>query len=180
MRVRTLSLVLAIAIPTVVVLAVPALRWGVWGWLRGDLFADGRPLSYWVNELEYGDTDERERAAISLGHIKGPYKDMGAAAVMLGWASRNGPSVEVRRLATESLGRMAPTGYPVSKSLVDACADKDNRVRLAAVRGLAQVPSPKGEVFDALAKLADKDEHAEVRESAAASLRAARTTKKSP
>lgn len=180
MRVRTLSLVLAVAIPTVVVLAVPALRWGVWGWLRGELFADGRPVSYWVNELEYGDTEERERAAISLGHIKGPYVDMSTAAAILGWKSQNDPSVEVRRLATESLGRMAPTGYPVTGRLVDACADKDHTVRLAAVRGLAQVPLPDDRVFDTLGKLAEKDVHAEVRERAAASLQAARANKKGP
>lgn len=172
MRVRTFCLLIGCSAVAVPVLAVPTLRWAAWGLLRREPFADGAPISYWLNQLDYGDAAERERAVTSLDHIEG---DDSQKAAALGWAALNDPSVAVRRLATESLGRMAPTSYPVTERLVRACEDKDFRVRLAAAESLGQMPSPDYRVIDALTKLAEKDEQSVVRQAAAASLLTVRT-----
>lgn len=35
----------------ITVLAVPAVHWRLWGWIRGEAFFDGRPTSYWEREV---------------------------------------------------------------------------------------------------------------------------------
>ena len=43
---------------------------GAWGLLNREPFADGAPISYWINEYEKGDEAERELAVQVLGRIK--------------------------------------------------------------------------------------------------------------
>ena len=49
-----------------IVLLVPASRWWVLGTWRGEPFQDGRPLSYWMMQLEEGAGEDKIRAVQAL------------------------------------------------------------------------------------------------------------------
>ena len=56
----------ALIAAAVVVLVVPAVRFPLLGWVRGERFHNGRPVSQWVHLLKNGTDQERADSALAL------------------------------------------------------------------------------------------------------------------
>jgi hypothetical protein len=114
-------------------LALPAVRWQLWGRLRGEAFYRGRPTSYWTGRLrtescevrQYADPRARGGMAVRVVTRPGPYRPpvIGRLCRLLGV----GPPAEEVLFDGGEAGRLVPV-------LIELLKDPDpSVVRVAAL-----------------------------------------------
>lgn len=117
-----------------VVLAVPAWRAAVGGWLRGEPFYDGEPASRWAGRLGDANSVAHEEAATALD-------EMGEGAWLLALRDRNSrlaAAEEFLRRGQDWEGQRPATREAVHV-LYDALAHADPGTRLRAARAIRRV-----------------------------------------
>lgn len=117
-----------------VVLAVPSWRSRLLGGVRGEPFAEGRPVSSWIDTLRAGDDEARARAAYVLGESGADAP--GVAPALAGALKDRNPMV--RRNAAAALARFGAHPDTVA-ALLGALKDSEHPVRQEAARSLALV-----------------------------------------
>jgi HEAT repeat protein len=145
-----------------VVLLVPACRAVVLGFLGGERFQDGRPLSYWVEALGDDDKADRQRATQALARL-GP-EAKGAVPRLVELALREGDAA-----ASQALRAIDPEA--AVPRFTEALADPDPRVRERAATALFQLGPAAKAAVPALGRAA-KDPDVDVRGKAFAALQA--------
>jgi len=134
-RARLVTGVLALLAAGVgVVLAVPVWRSGLLGRIRGEPFAEGWPVSHWVDALRAGNDADRAHAAHVLGESG---TDAPGVVPALAGATKDENPV-VRRHAVAALARFGANPDAVA-ALLGALKDGERPVRQEAARPLAQV-----------------------------------------
>lgn len=152
-----------------VALAVPASRYPLIGWIRGEDLFEGRPVSYWISALKDADASTRRQAALVLGDAcKDAAEDdpdcrraIPALLETLGDADGF-----VRKCAATSFilsprDAAVPQDPAAIQRLTAALADREVVVRQAAVRALWQagaVAKEAGGVARLREALRDKDD----------------------
>jgi HEAT repeat protein len=137
-----------------VALAVPSCRSDLLGRLRGEPFAEGRPVSHWVDTLRTGNDAERAHAAHVLG--ESGTDAPGVVAGLAGALKDENPIV--RRNAAAALARFGAHPDTVA-ALLGALKDSESTVRQEAARSLAQVRPLPGDAVGTLLETirADRD-----------------------
>lgn len=80
-RTWALSICLILAVAAGTVLLIPTWRDIALGFLAGEAFQDGRPVRFWVRQLEDEKPQERCRAAEMLGKLEADAKDATPALI---------------------------------------------------------------------------------------------------
>ena len=131
-------------------LAVPDMRWQVWGRLRGEAFYRGRPTSCWSHEvarcpktpfyrrslLAFPDAPtvpatqlDRLKAVLGLKHTVTlptfPLRDDDPAAVPVLIELLRDPESEVRMYAAQSLGGLGRSAAGAETALTEALQDEE-------------------------------------------------------
>lgn len=126
--------------------AVPASRYPLLGWIRGERLFEGRPLSYWLSALKDDDANTRRQAALVLGDVckdaSQDDADCGRAIPALLETLGDGDGF-VRKCAATSFilsprDAAVPQDQATIQYLTVALADREVTVRQAAVRALWQ------------------------------------------
>jgi len=134
-RARLVAWVLGLlAAGVVIVLVVPSWRSGVLARIRGEPFAEGRPISHWVDTLQTGNDSDRAHAAHVLGESGADAP--GVVTALAGALKDENPVV--RRNAATALARFGAHPDAVT-ALLGALKDSERTVRQEAARSLAQV-----------------------------------------
>jgi HEAT repeat protein len=149
MKRRLLGIGVVLAAAVAVVLLVPPWRFVLRGWLRGEPFAEGRPVSYWLHTLRAGGPAARAHAAHVLG--EGGVQAPGIVPALA--EALNDENYIVRRNAAASLARFGPQSDAVA-ALLGALEDSEPLVRQEAARSLAQVRPATPEAVGPLLKAA--------------------------
>src|SRR5439155_4927708 len=102
-----------------VALLVPAVRFPLLGWVRGERFHGGRPASYWIYLLENGADKDRESAAHALGRMKAATPEALTALT----AALKDKHYIVRRNAAAALSEIGPEAAPAVPALLEALGD---------------------------------------------------------
>lgn len=110
----------------------------VWGWLRGEPFFEGRPVSFWRQSLQSADPVTQSESFEQLGAG-------GAAAVPILSAlldTKGGSpeaDAEVRWKAAALMGKIGKPAREALPSLVNAVNDSDLHVRTVAAAAVAEI-----------------------------------------
>jgi HEAT repeat protein len=100
----------------VILLLVPTTRVIVVGYLRGEPFCQGRPVSYWISRLGSGQPYERQKAAEVLGEM-GPSAAPAVRALVAALADED---KDVRRHCAGALARIGLAAGDAAEALVAA------------------------------------------------------------
>jgi hypothetical protein len=150
-------------------LALPGVRWPLWGWLRGEAFYKGRPTSYWSRQIQdyarQADFYNRHRPpsmqpegvnvpatpvdslrcvcglSYHVAPLPYPFEAKGPAATpALTELLRDGDPY-VRRYAADCLGDLGPVAKPAVPALLALYRDEGlpGSVRDTAAQALKQI-----------------------------------------
>ena len=150
-----LFLVLGLLLVVSGLLLVPKVRWSAYGWLRGEAFYQGRPASYWRDQVQRH-FEAKARGSVEIPWIAGVLDDLGAPV------SIDNP------LDMPEVLRPDPSAIPV---LIDLLQEDDEQVCLAACDALGDIGADAQAAVPALLKML-QDPRRSYRESASFALRA--------
>ncbi len=122
-------------------LLIPSNRYLVLGLIRNEPFQDGRPASYWIDQLKDGDPAKRQEAAAALGRM-GP--DGRNAVPALAVALKDDSEL-VRANAALALSKIGSESQAAVPALGEALKDAIPLIRLEAAMALHQI-GPEAEV----------------------------------
>jgi HEAT repeat protein len=113
-------------------LIVPAFRIAVLGWLKNEPFYEGKPVSYWISQLEESLPETRLKAATAIRNI-GP-RARGAAPAL----SRllDDESYSIRLNAISGLVCIGMDDPETVNTLVERLEHVDNEVRMETIQAL--------------------------------------------
>jgi HEAT repeat protein len=159
------------------VFALPSLRYGALGRLRGERFSRGHPTSYWIRALRDGDVEARRRAAFALADIPSGPEDAippltgreAEEAVPVLVKALSDEDAVVRHYAIDALLSMGQAAARATPDLIRALRDVDENVRGASARALGLMGGPAEPVVPALTE-AMRDQAPSVRVAAATAL----------
>lgn len=153
---------------------LPQVRWPIYGWLRGEVFYQGRPTSYWVNEIEAS----YQPIMIGGSSYVVPLYDDGRAI----WCVERSASLwdqvldrvmprtpqlaDLNNIVGGPLLNGDPGALPVLLALL---RDESAKVRRVAISGLVAQGREKLEVITALQEAVNDQDYA-VREAARVAL----------
>ncbi len=129
-----------------IALLIPSDRYFLLGLLRGESFQDGRPTSYWIDQLKEADAGKRQEAAAALGRI-GPEAKKGVPALAL--ALKDSDKL-VRLKAALALFQIGAESADAVPALCDALQDEIPLVRLQAALALRLIGPKAGAAVPAL------------------------------
>ncbi|OAI54536.1 hypothetical protein AYO44_14735 [Planctomycetaceae bacterium SCGC AG-212-F19] len=132
------GILLVIAIGVIVL--VPTNRLRVVGWVRGEPFHRGMPLSHWLADLESPNGNLRYEAILAVGRNKD------AMPSLIRRLKDDVPLL--RHMAAVELARFGPEAHDAVPALTEMLADPDRACRQAAADALraiapGQVPTAK-------------------------------------
>jgi HEAT repeat protein len=154
---RRLTICLTIA--TVVVVAAffafPTIRYLLFGFIKGEPFANGRPVSYWIDELTEGDPASRQEAAKTLGKMGQDGKCAVPALVQV----TGDIDPHVRRATIVALGNLGPHADEAMPTLVRIYEDQSEEadIRWAAVKAFGRLGTRAQEAVPVMIRLMSKD-----------------------
>jgi HEAT repeat protein len=155
------------------VLLVPASRWTLIGWIRGESFYQGRPTSYWSQQIRAyqhrvpPSSIDRLMATLGLSapnHREPPLEAMlgqepDPAAVPVLTELLGDPDDQVRYHAANTLSHCGPKAGAAVPALVKMLRDPNIYDRRNAAKTLAHIgPAAKEAVPDLIEALKDEDE----------------------
>lgn len=126
--------------------AVPASRYPLLGWIRGERLFEGRPVSFWISALKDDDASTRRQAALVLGDVcqDASQDDPDCGRTIPALLETLGDADGfVRKCAATSFilsprEAAVPQDQATIQCLTGALADREVAVRQAAVRALWQ------------------------------------------
>ena len=150
-----------IAIVAGVLLLVPSGRDVVQGVINNEPFANGRPMSYWIRELQDGDSANRRTAINAVADMG---RDGTAALPALEQIAKN-DDIALRSWAIcKGMGSIGPAAVPALCELI-----KERSVRTVVVTTMGQI-GPEGKAAVPALIKALKDEYPITRTMACAAL----------
>jgi HEAT repeat protein len=138
-----------VVVPVVAAMAsllIPSNRYFLVGLFRHEPFHEGRPLTYWIDQLRAGNSDQRAQAATALG-VMGPEARLAVPA--LATALRDETNT-VRLQAALALFKIGPESRPAVPALAEALRDPEPAIRFEAALALHQLGSEAVEAVPAL------------------------------
>jgi len=95
---------------------IPTTRMIILGYYRGEPFHKGRPVSFWIAQLDSRDEGDRQKAAVVMGEM-GP---QAAPAVPALTKALKDPNKAICRSAALTLGQIGPAAADAGPALVEA------------------------------------------------------------
>lgn len=135
--------------------AFPTTRYFLFGLLKSEPFENGRPMSYWIDELKDGDAARREEAAATLGSMVPKPKVAVPALVQV----IRDDDPKVRRAAIAALGRLGPDAQDSVPVLLQVYEDRneEQEIRWAAIAAFGQMGTGAEDAVPVMIKMMAKD-----------------------
>jgi len=124
-------LAILVVLGAAVVVLVPSYRVRAVGWVRGETFHRGMPLSYWLDAIEGPNGNQRYEAILAIG------RDKDAIPALIRRLKDDVPLL--RHMAAVELARFGPDARAAVPALTEMLKDPDRSCRQAAADALRAI-----------------------------------------